>query len=179
MKFYRVGGCIRDGIMGIPSKDIDYTVVLEDSDIPDSALTVGEFDAYAYMVAELERRGMKVFKDKFTGSPVGAEFFTARALDLSREAVDFVLARRERGYADGRRPDSVEIGTLHDDLSRRDFTMNAIAQDTDGNYIDPFNGQADIAARIIKAVGDPLRGCLRTLCVLCVLLVLCHQGHGD
>jgi hypothetical protein len=68
---------------------------------------------------------------------------------------DFVLARKESDYTDGRRPDAVEPGTLEDDLARRDFTMNAIAKAPDGRLIDPFNGQVDIADRIIRAVGDP------------------------
>ncbi len=117
MKFYRVGGCIRDEIMGFESHDVDYTVVLDPEDMPNPAVSVDGMSPYDVMVAELERRGCRVFRDRFTGTPVGAEFFTARALDVTGEAVDFVLARKERGYADGRRPDSVEIGTLHDDLS--------------------------------------------------------------
>jgi tRNA nucleotidyltransferase (CCA-adding enzyme) len=67
---------------------------------------------------------------------------------------DFVLARRETTYSDGRRPDAVEPGTLLDDLSRRDFTMNAIAKDAHGNLIDPFNGRQDIADKVIRAVGN-------------------------
>lgn len=177
MKMYRVGGCVRDEILGTPSKDTDYTVVLEPEDFPAFGTTVETPDPYGIMLAELERRGCKIFRDKYTGLPVGADYFTARALSPDKyipsgeydpnsgrptggrivkgEPVDFVLARKERGYADGRRPSSVEVGTLYDDLARRDFTMNAIAQDMDGNYIDPFNGQSDIAAGVIKAVGDP------------------------
>jgi tRNA nucleotidyltransferase (CCA-adding enzyme) len=69
---------------------------------------------------------------------------------------DFVLARKEGEYTDGRRPDKVEPGTLEDDLARRDFTMNAIAKSPDdGSYVDPFKGREDIASRLIRAVGDP------------------------
>jgi tRNA nucleotidyltransferase (CCA-adding enzyme) len=67
---------------------------------------------------------------------------------------DFVLARKEGDYSDGRRPDRVEAGTLEDDLARRDFTMNAIAKDSHGRLIDPFDGRRDIADRVIRAVGN-------------------------
>jgi tRNA nucleotidyltransferase/poly(A) polymerase len=67
---------------------------------------------------------------------------------------DFVLARKEGDYSDGRRPDSVEVGSLEDDLARRDFRMNAIAKDPEGNLIDPHNGVQDINERVIRAVGN-------------------------
>lgn len=155
MQKYTVGGYVRDEIMGIPSKDIDYCVVLDPEDFPTVGTTVVVPDPYTVMVGRLEDEGVRIIRDKFTGTPIGADFFTVRGIHPVEGAVDYVLARKERGYADGRRPDSVEIGTLYDDLSRRDFSMNAIAIDEDGTYIDPFNGQADIAAGVIKAVGDP------------------------
>lgn len=68
-------------------------------------------------------------------------------------AADFVLPRIDGSYADGRRPDSVSVGTLADDLARRDFTMNAISIDENGDYIDPYNGRDDIANRLIRCVG--------------------------
>ena len=53
-------------------------------------------------------------------------------------------------------PDSVEFTrSLTEDLKRRDFTVNAMAMDADGNIIDPFGGRRDLEARILKAVGDP------------------------
>lgn len=155
MKKYMVGGYVRDEIMGFESKDIDYTVVLDPEDFPTIGTTVVVPDPYTVMVGRLEDDGVKIIRDKFTGTPIGADFFTVRGIDPELGAVDYVLARKERGYADGRRPDSVEIGTLYDDLARRDFTMNAIAKEADGTYIDPFGGQVDIGARIIRAVGDP------------------------
>lgn len=155
MKKYMVGGFVRDEIMGLESKDIDYTVVLDPEDFPTVGTTVVVPDPYTVMVGRLEDEGIKIIRDRFNGVPVGAEFFTCRGIHPDLGPVDYVLARKERGYADGRRPDSVEIGTLYDDLARRDFTMNAIAIDADGTYIDPFNGQVDIAAGVIKAVGDP------------------------
>ena len=68
---------------------------------------------------------------------------------------DFVLCRREGPYSDGRRPDWVSIGNLYDDLARRDFTVNAIAMDADGSYIDPHFGRADLDLRTLRFVGEP------------------------
>lgn len=163
---YEVGGCVRDEILGTPSKDIDFTVVLDEK----FELYNTAEQGFRYMVANLESMGIKIIKDK-EEVPIGAEFLTARGIApkgdkrvdmLNRHianypgrALDFVLARRESGYSDGRRPDVVEVGTLEDDLARRDFTMNAIAKDENGEYIDPYNGIEDIRLGVIRAVGDP------------------------
>ncbi len=134
-KFYQVGGCVRDALLGVVSKDIDFSV---------------EADSYdAMREAVIERCGgnpdsIKVDKP---------EFATIRAVDPVLGGVDFVLCRKDGAYSDGRRPDSVEMGTLLDDLSRRDFTVNAIAKADDGSLIDPFNGQADLKLRLLRCVG--------------------------
>lgn len=172
MKMFMVGGAVRDEILGVPSKDIDFTVVLDDGD-----MTAGEhlnaWTPYEVMVAMLKASGFEIFVDN-DGEPIGAEFLTARGKFTGKgiftadsevykpfkkyrgTGVDFVLSRKEANYTDGRRPDVVEPGTLMDDLRRRDFTMNAIAKDADGNLIDPFDGVDDINRRIIRAVGDPM-----------------------
>ncbi len=133
MMFYKVGGCVRDEIMGVNSKDIDYTVVGE------------SFEA---MKLEIENRGGQIFLEK-------PEFLTIRAKVPGMGACDFVLARQDGDYSDGRHPERVEPGTLEDDLARRDFTMNAIAQGENGGIIDPYGGRFDIARRVIVAVGNP------------------------
>lgn len=76
--------------------------------------------------------------------------------------VEVTAYRTEGGYSDRRRPDEVRFGaTLHEDLSRRDFTINAIAwvpvdlATGVGRVVDPFGGRADLAARILRTVGDP------------------------
>jgi tRNA nucleotidyltransferase (CCA-adding enzyme) len=146
MQTYEVGGCVRDEILGVSSKDIDFTVVIDETD------NVRD-DPFVYMTQALVKEGFKVF----VTTP---EFLTVRAKfpkfsDRANLTADFVLARKEGEYTDGRRPDKVEVGTLEDDLARRDFTMNAIAKDAAGFYIDPFKGRQDIASRLIRAVGDP------------------------
>lgn len=74
------------------------------------------------------------------------------------EHFEVTTLRGERGHTDGRRPDEVFfVRDLELDLARRDFTVNAIAFDlVHGTLHDPFNGQADLHAKVLRAVGDPL-----------------------
>jgi tRNA nucleotidyltransferase (CCA-adding enzyme) len=146
MEKFLVGGAVRDELLGIKSKDLDYTVVLDSSEILDKN-TVTPETPFQAMVRILKSDGYEIFLE----SP---DFLTVRAMSPSHEAADFVLARKESTYTDGRRPDRVEIGTLEDDLGRRDFRFNAIAKRTDGTFIDPFNGRQDINDRVIRAVGS-------------------------
>lgn len=131
IKFYIVGGYVRDQILGVPSKDKDYAV---------------EAPSYEAMRDHIAQNG-KIWQER-------PQYFTVRA-KLNNEDCDYVLCRKEGYYSDGRRPDSVEPGTIFDDLSRRDFTCNAIAIREDGSYYDPFNGQDDIRQRILRCVGNP------------------------
>lgn len=143
-EIFEVGGCVRDEILGLPIKDVDYTVV--------GPKSFEEFEA------KLESMGFKIFvrtPEHFTiraHFPKGWEF---AGRDVSRLTGDFVLARKEGAYSDGRRPDKVEVGTLYDDLARRDFTVNAIAKNEFGEYIDPFDGVTDLTGwKMLRAVGS-------------------------
>ena len=72
-------------------------------------------------------------------------------------AADFVLARKDGAYTDGRRPDEVMAGTIYDDLARRDFTMNAIAENVEtGEIVDPYLGRVDIDFKFITCVDNPI-----------------------
>jgi tRNA nucleotidyltransferase (CCA-adding enzyme) len=129
---YEVGGKIRDEFMGLKNKDIDYAV---------------EADSYYAMREYIISRGGEIFLEK-------PEFVTIRAR-IGRDAVDYVLCRKDGTYSDNRRPDFVTAGTIFDDLARRDFTMNAIARNiVTGEIIDPFSGQRDISHGIIRCVGE-------------------------
>lgn len=153
MQMFEVGGCVRDEILGTPSKDIDFTVVLSPFEMGPCGGGVRN-DPFATMRKNLETLGFEIFVET-------PEFFTIRARFPKGNAkykgmtADFVLARKEGEYSDGRRPDRVKVGTLEDDLARRDFTMNAIAKDHTGYLIDPFGGVQDIRLGIIRCVGDP------------------------
>jgi tRNA nucleotidyltransferase (CCA-adding enzyme) len=134
MKTYLVGGAVRDQLLGLPAGDRDYVVVGES---PESMLAAG-------------------FK------PVGADFPVFLHPDTGEE---YALARTERKTAPGYKGFVFHADasvTLVQDLARRDFTLNAIAQDASSTCIDPYHGQQDIECKIIRHVSpafgeDPLR----------------------
>jgi tRNA nucleotidyltransferase (CCA-adding enzyme) len=144
MKLYEVGGCVRDELLGLPSKDIDYSVEAESMDAMRDDLIAMGFEIFT------ENAEFFVIRARF---PKDSGTFAGR--NISGLAADFVLARRDGKYTDGRRPDYVEAGTLLDDLARRDFTVNAIAKDRHGTLIDPFGGQEDLKLKLLRTVGAP------------------------
>jgi len=133
---YLVGGGVRDLVLGRPPKDFDVAT-----------------SAHPEKVMEL-------FGHRFA-IPTGLAHGTVTV--ITREApaghpVEVTTYRSEGVYLDGRRPSSVTFGErLEDDLARRDFTMNAIAFDPlAGRLVDPYGGRADLAARLVRAVGNPI-----------------------
>lgn len=141
IRVFMVGGKIRDDYLGIPSKDIDFAV---------------EAPSYEVMRDFILDHG-RIYLEH-------PEFFTIRAhidnMNGWKGDADFVLCRKEGTYKDGRRPDEVFVGTIYDDLARRDFTMNAIAIgafpiEIAGHVIDPYDGRSDIKHGIIRCVGNP------------------------
>jgi len=154
-KIFKVGGCIRDKFLGVDSKDIDFTFVCENSK------TIEE--GWAEMVNWMTERKYEIFLET-------PDCFTIRAKfpkgDTNEGLVaDFVMARKEIGYIEGTRKPILELGTLEDDLLRRDFTVNALAEDIEGNIIDIFDGIADLKKGILRTpmdatqtmMDDPLR----------------------
>jgi tRNA nucleotidyltransferase/poly(A) polymerase len=152
---FRVGGCVRDKLLNIDSNDIDFTFVCEKS----QTVEQGWLEMKDWMV----ERGFEIFLET-------PDCFTIRAKfpkgDQNEGLVaDFVMARKEVGYVEGTRRPILEIGTLEDDLIRRDFTVNAIAESIDGELIDPFGGIQDLARMLLKTptdakttmMDDPLR----------------------
>lgn len=132
IKIFEVGGHVRDSLLGIESKDIDCAV---------------EASSFEEMHRFVEANTQKIFLVK-------EEFLTIRAMGNDGLVKDFVLCRKDGVYSDGRRPDSVEPGTIYDDLARRDFTINAIAKDVEtGELIDPFDGQLHLTLGLLKCVG--------------------------
>ena len=126
MKIYEVGGSVRDALLGLPNQDHDYVVV---------GATPEQMVALGY-------------------KPVGADFPVFLHPDTHAE---YALARTERKTAPGYQGfvfhTSPDV-TLEEDLARRDFTINAIARDGNGNLIDPHNGVADLKARSLRHVSD-------------------------
>lgn len=131
--YYLVGGCVRDKLLGNKPHDIDIAV---------------EAFSYEHMRKDLINRGVNIFLET-------PEYFTIRGTHKDLGAVDYVLCRKDGTYSDGRHPDFVDIGTIYDDLARRDFTINAIAIDENtGEYIDPYDGRGDLDEGLIRAVGS-------------------------
>ena len=134
MQIYKVGGAVRDRLLGIPVTDIDRVVV-------------------GATAEEMLAKGFR---------PVGADFPVF--LD-PKSGEEYALARTERksgrGYGGFVFHASPEV-TLEEDLVRRDLTINAMAEDDHGNLTDPYHGQRDLEARVLRHVSpafaeDPLR----------------------
>ena len=136
LQVYVVGGWVRDLLLGRPSKDVD--VVVEGSGIELATAVAGKIG---------RQDNLKVFKN-----------FGTAMLRLHDHEIEFVGARKESYRLDSRKP-IVEDGTLEDDLSRRDFTINSMAiglgGDNYGKLFDPFDGQGDLARKIIKTPLQP------------------------
>ena len=148
-QFFEVGGAVRDSLLGIPTKDIDFSVVAEEGLFGTAA------EAFTALEAHLSGSGFKIFESR-------PEFLTIRArvpeghpLSARTTVADFVLARRDGPYSDGRRPDWVVPGTLKEDIFRRDMTVNALARDINGNLIDFVGGVSDLENRLLRFVGNP------------------------
>lgn len=134
MEIYAVGGAVRDELLGLPVKDRDYVVV---GATPDQMLAAG-------------------FR------PVGKDF---PVFLHPRTQEEYALARTERKTAPGYKGFLFHADptvTLEQDLQRRDLTVNAMARAGDGRLIDPWGGQQDLAARVLRHVSpafaeDPVR----------------------
>ena len=124
-----VGGSVRDLIIGRTPKDWDIATSAAPEEI------------------------QKIFPDSFYENDFGTVGVKTSTVGI----VEVTPYRKESGYSDFRRPDTVEWAkTIEEDLSRRDFTINAIAYKVEsGETIDPFGGEKDIKAKIIRTVGNP------------------------
>ncbi len=152
MKFYEVGGAVRDSLLGVESKDVDFAVEFTQTDIWSNP----GVDPFGVMVADLQFQGFEIFKNKPEFLTITAKVPKDHPLATRTTVADFVLCRRDSAGSDGRRPDSVEVGTIFDDLARRDFTVNAMARAEDGSLLDPHGGQKDLSDRVLRFVGDPM-----------------------
>ncbi len=147
LKLFKVGGCVRDSLLGVSTKDIDFTVVLDDI-----SLTVAQ--GWDIMLGFLKKEGFKVFletKDCFTVRAMFPKGHQHEGL-----VADFVLARKEVGVINGTRKPILELGTLSDDLMRRDFTVNALAKAEDGTIIDEWRGLQALDQMTLRTPLDPM-----------------------
>lgn len=124
---YIVGGAVRDMLMKKTPSDIDITT----NALPDEVIQL-----FPIVI------------------PTGKKYGTVTVM-LNGEGYEVTTFRTDGKYIDGRRPEIVIFGkSIEEDLSRRDFTINAMAIDINGNILDIFGGKEDIKNKIIKAVGN-------------------------
>ena len=129
---YAVGGCVRDSLLGQTPHDWDLCT----SATPEQVLELfGETHCI----------------------PTGLQHGTV-TVKHGGELYEITTFRTEGAYSDGRHPDHVAfVPDVKEDLARRDFTINAMAYNAEEGLIDPFGGQNDLAAGIVRAVGEPQR----------------------
>jgi putative nucleotidyltransferase with HDIG domain len=130
---YLVGGCVRDIILEKRPKDWDITTNAHPEEI------------------------QKLFEETYYNNNFGTVgVVNEETKDETLKVIEVTPYREEGIYSDSRRPDSVKFGvSLEDDLSRRDFTVNAIAYDLHkGHTVDPYKGHADLELKLLRSVGD-------------------------
>lgn len=130
---YIVGGTVRDALLGLPAADLDVTVVSPPDDFPKRVA--------AFLGARLI---------------MASQFGTAK-LEKEGSTLDLVMARSERYRSPGALPD-VTAGSLDDDLTRRDFAINAMAASLDaakwGELVDPHGGRRDLELGLVRALHE-------------------------
>lgn len=135
-ELYMVGGAVRDILMDKIPHDYDFAT----NATPDQMLKIAE-------------------ESNIEVIPTGIKYGTV-TFRIDNQSFEVTTYRADGNYSDGRRPDQVTFSTnILDDLSRRDFTVNAIALNMLSNvndYVDPFNGIKDIENKVIRTVGDPV-----------------------
>lgn len=156
---YIVGGCVRDSLMNIKPNDWDICT----SANPDKIVDI------------LNKYDIKAIK-------TGVKYGTITAI-FNNNCYEITTFRDESAYSDNRRPNNVNfIKDINKDLSRRDFTINAMAYNVQSGLIDLFNGKSDIENKIVKCVGDAderfKEDALRIMRALRFASVLCFEIDG-
>ena len=128
---YAVGGCVRDSLLGLTPHDYDLCTAATPPQICDV------FSGYRLVLAGEKHGTVSVVMDE--------------------SLIEITTFRTEGGYEDSRHPGWVRFVTdIEEDLSRRDFTVNAMAYSPNRGFADPFGGREDLAKRCLRAVGDPI-----------------------
>ena len=129
---YAVGGCVRDSLLGLVPHDWDLCTSATPAEV------------------------LALFGEEHC-IPTGLQHGTV-TIKSHGNLYEITTFRTEGAYSDGRHPDAVHfVPDVKEDLARRDFTINAMAYSAEEGLIDPFGGRADLAAGIVRAVGEPVR----------------------
>ncbi len=140
IKLYLVGGSVRDHIMEIPQNDLDFTTPAQPEEIEEAVRKAG-------------------LKPLLMGKKFGTIAFkyhhkAPKELGIPHAPIEITTFRTET-YGPSRKPEVKFVNDITADLSRRDFTVNAMAVDDKGKLIDPFSGYADLKDEKIEFVGNP------------------------
>jgi tRNA nucleotidyltransferase (CCA-adding enzyme) len=129
---FLVGGCVRDLLLGRSPRDWDIATNAEPEDV------------------------QALFSDSVYENQFGTVRVKTDSKDTSLKVVEVTTFRKEGKYTDKRHPDTITFAkTIEEDLSRRDFTINAMAMDVSGEIVDPCGGQEDLRKKMVRAVGEP------------------------
>lgn len=141
---YFVGGCVRDALMGRESGDADVTTNALPQQVKET------FARFNVIETGIKHGTVTVML------PGEGVIRNNGCCDEPAVPVEITTYRSDGTYSDSRHPDRVEfVRSLKEDLARRDFTVNAMACSIRGELIDPYGGQEDLAAKILRTVGDP------------------------
>ncbi len=134
-KTYIVGGYVRDLIMGKESPDLDIVVALENGG---------------------NELAQMLYKKGISSKPVVFERFGTAIINIGGHQIEFVMTRKEAYSPRSRKPD-VAVGSLEEDIQRRDFTINSLSMNINTGDISDLTamGREDIANKIIRTVSDP------------------------
>lgn len=128
---YLVGGCVRDMLLGREPKDWDVATNAKPDEV------------------------QNIFPDSVYENEFGTVGVKTEASDPRLKIIEVTTYRIDGAYTDQRHPDEVKFASnIEDDLSRRDFTVNALAMDLKGDVIDPYGGKADLKKKMIRTVGN-------------------------
>ena len=154
IKLYLVGGSVRDRLLNLPHSDLDFATPAQPDEIE----------------AAVKKAGMKPL---LIGKRFGTIAFNYHKapnnLNIPKAPIEITTFRSET-YGSSRKPEVEFVNDITHDLSRGDFTVNAMAVNDEGKLIDPFNGYAELKAEKIRFIGNPterinedplrmLRGC--------------------
>jgi putative nucleotidyltransferase with HDIG domain len=136
IKLYLVGGAVRDTLLGVNPKDLDFITPSLPEEIENAIINLGK-------------------KPILIGKKFGTLKFKYVFEDETEQLIEITTFRTETYQDQNRKPEVFFTDNIQIDLGRRDFSINAIAIDSNGKLIDIFNGQNDLKNGIIKAVGNP------------------------
>ena len=157
INIYEVGGSVRDRLLGLESKDKDFVVVFDD-------ISIGIDKAWNNLIYYLKNQGYEIFLETKSCYTIRARF--PENHQHKGLVADFVIARKDIQYNLENRKPNIELGTIKDDILRRDFCCNALYIDENNKIIDlTGKGFSDIENKILRTplevnktlLDDPLR----------------------